>query len=83
MITLHSINAKSIDEPCFAKLRNGGCRALAVISDNCGRDCPFYKPTGCKDWVRIEDKMGVNFIPPEEYRDYYRRKHEQRADLPE
>ena len=51
-------------EKCFAELY-GGC---AILTDNsrCGYRCPFYKPTGCEDWVRLETKNEIFLIPPEE-----------------
>lgn len=29
--------------------------------------CPFYKPEGCEDWIRIEKDNKVWIMPPEEY----------------
>lgn len=70
MITIHSINLKEVTEPCFATIgynEKSGCRLLMRSHEGCGSyKCPFYKPKGCKDWVRIEDRMGVNLIPPED-----------------
>ena len=62
MVKLSTIKSK-----CFGDL-NGGCKALT--SDCIGRDnCPFYKPEGCEDWVRVEIKGEVWLVPPEEYYD--------------
>lgn len=68
MVTIHSVNLKQINEPCFAEIgRNNGCRVLSKTDDSCGTyRCPFYKPQGCREWVRIDDRMGVNLIPPED-----------------
>lgn len=69
MVTIHSLNLKQINEPCFAEIgyRKQGCRVLAKTHEGCGSyKCPFYKPKDCRDWVRIDDKMGVNIIPPED-----------------
>ena len=67
MITKHSLDLITIQDPCFALTYGGGCRALILPHKNCGDyRCPFYKPVGCKDWVRIEDRQGINLIPPEE-----------------
>ena len=67
MITKHSINLKNINEPCFAKTKLGVCRVYGLFQEGCGSyKCPFYKPAGCKEWVRIEDRTGINLIPPEE-----------------
>ena len=70
MITIHSINLKEVTDPCFATIgykESSGCRVLIRMHEGCGSyRCPFYKPRDCRDWVRIEDKMGVNLIPPED-----------------
>lgn len=68
MITTHSIDLKQINEQCFAAIgRKNGCRVLSRTDDKCGTyRCPFYKPKDCRDWVRIDDRMGVNLIPPED-----------------
>ncbi len=73
MITLHSINLQYTHDKCYAEA-HGECRALITKHKYCrSYKCPFYKPEGCKDWIRIDDKTGSNLIPPEEYKDYYRR----------
>lgn len=59
-----------VNEKCFAliedKKSGRACRALSAIGEGCGSyRCPFYKPEGCKDWIRIEDETGVHIIPPE------------------
>ena len=68
MITKHSIDLKKVDDPCFATNKKyGGCKILTKIHQGCGTfECPFYKPYECKDWVRIEDRTGINLIPPED-----------------
>lgn len=67
MITKHSINLKAINEDCFATTKFGGCKILIAQQETCNTyKCPFYKPANCKSWVRIEDRHGVNLIPPEE-----------------
>ena len=69
MITIHSINLKQInEEPCFASIgRNNGCRVLSSTNDGRGTySLPFYKPRNCKEWIRIDDRTGVNLIPPED-----------------
>ena len=81
MITLHSIDLKTTDEPCFGRTRIGGCRVLTALAKECGYKCQFYKPDGCKDWIRVEDRQGVNLIPPEEYEKEIRRRHEQRTGI--
>ena len=67
MITKHSINLAYVEEVCYAKARDGSCIALIREDERCGTyRCPFYKPKDCKSWIRIEDRSGVNLIPPEE-----------------
>lgn len=72
MITIHSINLKATTEPCESAIghkTSSGCRALIKTHEKCGSyKCPFYKPRGCGDWIRIEDRTGINLIPPEDYR---------------
>lgn len=45
-----------------------GCAALKEAEDTCGTyRCPFYKPKGCKDWIRRDREKKVLLIPPEDY----------------
>jgi len=82
MITLHSIDLKYTHDKCFAESFKGMCRILTTQSDTCRTvNCPFYKPDGCKEWVRIEDERGVNLIPPEEYTYYRRKQNEYRTGI--
>ena len=77
MRTLHSIDLKLIGDPCFGIMSKGKCRVLSVKSKYCGTyRCPFYKPKECRSWVRVQDKDGVNIVPPEEYERKIRRRHE-------
>lgn len=75
MITLHSIDLRYIKDPChFTTPRYGGCKLLTTDHKQCGTyKCPFYKPQGCKDWIRVEDRQGVSLVPAEEYYRYRRR----------
>jgi hypothetical protein len=42
---------------------------LRKKDEHCGTaKCPFYKPQGCKEWIRVEDEHGKNLVPPEEWR---------------
>lgn len=67
MITEHSINLCGIREKCFGETYDGGCLILSEQQEGCGTEkCPFYKPSLCKSWVRIEDRQGIWLIPPEE-----------------
>lgn len=74
MITLHSIDLKYVKDSCFALApRYGVCKLLTEQHEQCGsQKCPFYKPAGCKDWVRVEDKHGISIVPAEEYYKYRR-----------
>ncbi len=77
MITLHSIDLKYVKDPCFAlaPARYGGCKLLTEQHKKCGsQKCPFYKPIGCKDWVRVEDGQGTSLVPEEEYYRYRNRR---------
>ena len=58
------VEITGVTDKCFADLY-GGC---AILTDNsrCGYRCPFYKPIGCEDWVRLETKNEIFLIPPEE-----------------
>jgi hypothetical protein len=74
MITKNSIDLRFETAPCFALGFRGMCGALSVKNENCGTvKCPFYKPIGCKDWIRVEDCQGVHLVPPEEWRKVWRR----------
>lgn len=43
------------------------CMVLYKQHQKCGTYlCPFYKPEGCKDWVRLDRPNSVVLIPPEE-----------------
>ncbi len=75
MITLHSIDLKYVHDPCYAEMTGGACRALSEKMEYCRSErCPFYKPKGCKEWIRVEDRNGTNIVPPEEYYKYRRTK---------
>lgn len=45
------------------------CLALSVKEKKCGTYlCPFYKPEGCADWIRIDKGASVEMYTPEERR---------------
>lgn len=50
---------------CFAAFMGGkDCAILQKMPKKCtARHCRFYKPKGCRDWVRINNAL----FPPEEY----------------
>lgn len=68
MITENSIDLIGIKERCFA-YKYETCEITTRMSRfGCGTfKCPFYKPAGLQDWVRVEDSDGINLVPPEEY----------------
>lgn len=54
------------DGRCFAMMADG-CACLNGLNERCGTYlCPFYKPTGCKDWVRLDTRAMVRLFVPEE-----------------
>jgi hypothetical protein len=56
------------DGKCFAKT-TGGCLIFGgKCKTGCGTyKCDFYKPDGCKDWIRCNSENGlVKLFPPEE-----------------
>lgn len=60
------INLKDIEEKCFAYYR-GECLILTIKEEDCSKNCPFYKPTGCEDWIKKEEGGEIWLIPSEEY----------------
>ncbi len=45
-----------------------GCLILSGGHKDCGTyACPFYKPEGCRDWIRLDLECGVRLIPPDDY----------------
>ena len=67
MITKHSIDLRKVNDPCFAITPFKSCRVFGQLRKECGTyKCSFYKPKGCKDWIRITDRTGTNLIPPED-----------------
>ena len=57
-------------QKCFAELGN----ACAALRRKDCEGCSFYKPEGCKDWVRYERQGKVYLVDPEEQDFMYRRK---------
>lgn len=50
---------------CFAEIF-ADCGLLTEY-DTCGNKCPFYKPVGCMDWIRVRRNGRVELYAPEEY----------------
>ena len=72
MVTKHSIDLKRVNDPCYA-MGKFGCTVLNERFEHCGTyKCHFYKPVNCKNWIRIEDRTGINLIPPEEFKSCYK-----------
>lgn len=68
MKTENSIDLKQAKEACSSRSELIVCDALVHYLSDCGTyKCPFYKPEGCKDWIRVEDEEGISLVPPEEY----------------
>lgn len=64
---MHKREYKDTDGRCFA-LMNGECGVMVLRHEACGSyECPFYKPSECKDWVRIETQSNVLMYAPEDY----------------
>lgn len=62
------IDLTDCHERCYAD-QMGKCYILNEIAYRCNASCPFYKPRGCKDWVRI----GNNLHTPEEYNERFKK----------
>lgn len=65
------------DGMCVSKNVNGNeCDAMESFrAIDCGTyKCPFYKPIGCKDWVKIENEGGVELYTPEEYKEAWEKR---------
>lgn len=60
------IELKDCTDRCFAEVMEQ-CGLLTEIT-NCDYTCPFYKPKGCRDWVRTDDKL----YAPEEYAETFK-----------
>ena len=65
------VEISNLGEKCFARTYDG-CVVLSVIQPQCSPKCPFYKPIGCTDWVRVDTRNQIFLIPPEEYERKYR-----------
>lgn len=59
------IDLTKCNDKCFAE-HTEGCTLLTEYY-RCDYTCDFYKPIGCKDWIRI----GNEIYPPEEYEEVF------------
>lgn len=65
---------RDTDGDCFAKCEKreqpNECVALQErLVTECGTyGCPFYKPLGCEDWIRLEEDGEIHLYAPEEVR---------------
>ena len=51
---------------CMLNTEKNKCDALTEIHEGCGTaECPFYKPEGCKKWIRFIHEDKVYVAPPE------------------
>lgn len=60
------IDLTTCTDKCFANSL-GTCRVLTTTAENCTATCPFYKPKGCRDWIRMVAGDRVLLLTPEEY----------------
>lgn len=63
-------------QKCFAYVGDG-CTVLTTC--RC-KDCKFYKPIDCEDWIRIEQDGRVYIMPPEEYEELWKGKEKKKND---
>ena len=59
------IELQECTDRCFAD-KVGECDLLNEV-EVCNYTCPWYKPRGCKDWVRLKYHGQEMLCPPEEY----------------
>lgn len=55
------------DGICFARQHNA-CKVMCELHPRCGTYyCPFYKPVGCEEWLRIDKSTFVRMYTPDEF----------------
>ena len=59
------IELRELYDKCFAD-KAGECSILDD-TEQCGTDCPFYKPRACKDWVKVKMGDEMMICTPEEF----------------
>lgn len=61
------IDLQECTDMCYAEKVGVVCDILIEPETECNYKCPFYKPRGCKDWIRITHNGRQVLCPPEEY----------------
>ena len=67
---MNVIPLNELSGPCCALSACAGLKVCSVLikeNPSCDYTCPFYKPEGCRDWVRTEQNGCITLVPPEEY----------------
>ena len=64
---------------CFLD-KAGKCTVLKEMADECNYTCPFYKPKGCGDWVRMKHHGHEVICPPEEYERKFKNEEDTQTD---
>ena len=85
MITKNSVMLNQHSGPCCALSTLAGnkiCEVLTRESPDCNYRCPFYKPEGCGDWIRVEHGRDIYVVPPEEYYQAAKEQEEERKRVP-
>ena len=74
------IDLQDCIDKCYAEISHD-CSLLVETAEQCNYKCAFYKPKGCRDWIRVETKRHICIVPPEEYAFAIRRRYEQRTSI--
>lgn len=73
------IELQECKDKCFAN-EIGRCTILDEIPCFCGSECPFYKPRGCRDWIRVKYHGQEVLFPPEEYERKFKNEEDTQTD---
>lgn len=58
------IDITNITDPCFAFI----LKQCTILTETNCKNCKFYKPRECEDWIRIDMSDGrIILATPEEY----------------
>ena len=60
------IDLQDCIDKCYAEISHD-CSLLVETAEQCNYKCAFYKPSGCKDWIRMMHNGRAVICPPEEY----------------